>query len=61
MRLRVAGRRRSFRLPQKGESPRIEILKSDDRIDIEILKRRPGAYAIDSPAALDRFLGAEKQ
>jgi cyanophycinase len=40
-----------------GESfPRLEILKSGDSTDIEILKSSPGEGAINSPADVDRLL-----
>ena len=45
-------------LPQEQKFPRIEILKAGDHTDIEVLKERPGEYAISSPAALERFLNA---
>ena len=46
-------------LPQQQSFPRIEILKADDRTDIEVLKQQPGEHAISSPAALKRFLDSE--
>jgi cyanophycinase len=45
-------------LPQEQKFPRIEILKAGDHTDLEVLKERPGEYAISSPAALKRFLEA---
>jgi len=45
-------------LPQGQKFPRIEILKPGDRTDIEVLKERPGEYAIGSPAALKQFIEA---
>ncbi len=43
-------------LPQEQALPRIEVLKAFDHTDLEILKKEPGAYAISSPAAMDRLL-----
>jgi cyanophycinase len=48
-------------VPAGDKSPRIEILKSGDQTDIEILKHMPGSGAISNPAELDRILGAASE
>jgi cyanophycinase len=45
-------------VPSSESFPRLEILKSGDSTDIEILKSSPGESAINSPADVDRLLDA---
>jgi cyanophycinase len=44
-------------MPSGNNFPRLEILKSGDSTNIEILKSSPGSVAINSPADADRLLG----